>query len=76
MVSTVLFVGFVPYVYLSIFYWRKFHQGKGLNDAAKRSIKHRNVVSMWFNMAIWVAEVTALGLLVSLTSWFMDVQRI
>ena len=64
-VSFFLFVVFVPYVYLSIFYWRKYHQGKGLNVAERRSIKHRNVVSMWYNMAIWVSEVTALGLLVS-----------
>ena len=63
--SFVLFVAFVPVVYLNIFHWRnQNHKGNGLNNDHKRKRKQRNVVNIWYNLAIWAMEVIAVGLLV------------
>ena len=54
----------VPFVYIRIFYWRWNNKTPGISDEEKRFHKHRNIVSMWFNMAIWVLELTATVLMV------------
>ena len=62
----ILFVAFVPVVYLNIFHWRNHnHQGNGLNNDHQRKRKQRNVVNMWYNLAVWAIEVIAGGLMVS-----------
>ena len=63
-ISFFLFSVVVPFVYIRIFYWRWNNKTPGISDEERRFHKHRNIVSMWFNMATWVLELTATVLMV------------
>ena len=55
----------VPFVYIRIFYWRWNHKVAGISDLERSFRKQRNIVSMWYNMAIWAFEFTGAVLMVS-----------
>ena len=59
-----LFVVVVPFVYIRIFIWRKNHKESGISEIQRQKRKRSNVVSMWYNIAIWSAEFISLVLAV------------
>ena len=63
-VSLFLFTVFVPIVYTRIFYWRWNHKPAGISDIERKFRKHRNVVSMWYNISIWILELIGVVLMV------------
>ena len=61
-----LFIVVVPFVYIRIFIWRKNHKESGISEIQRQKRKRSNVVSMWYNMVIWAAELISLVLAVIL----------
>ena len=46
----------VPFAYIKIFMFRKNNMNTKISEEHRLFWKRRNIVSTWYNMAVWLAE--------------------
>ena len=55
----------VPYCYVNIYRFRKNMVVPGQNqEKLQETRRKKNIVTFWYNMTIWMAEVLSIGLIV------------